>query len=233
MDASDPPVESQVEAERKLVTVVVCEVGEPAAAGQGDLEDNDRLLADALITVQAEVARHGGLVTEVIGDLVVAVFGVPRTRDDDAERAVLAALAARARLTSPSRGDGRVRAAVASGEALVRVGDSSGGVWGWGVSGEVVAAAMTIKDAAPPGLCWSRRQRCRRPSGRSATRRCGCCGWLVRGSGCRCGMRWRLGREAAVPHRWCLAWSWSAGMVSWRCCWTATSAFGSVAARSW
>jgi len=152
MDASDPPVEGQVEAERKLVTVMVCEVGETAAAGQDDLEDSDQLLAGALITVQAEVARHGGVVAEVIGDVVVAVFGVPRTRDDDTERAVLAALAARARLASPSLGYGRVRAAVASGEALVRVGDSSGGGRGWGVSGEVVPAAIGVKDAAPPGV---------------------------------------------------------------------------------
>jgi class 3 adenylate cyclase len=151
MDASDPPVGEQVGAERKLVTVVVCEVGEPtAAAGQGDLEDRDQLLAGALTAVQAEVARHGGLVAEVIGDVVVAVFGVPRTRDDDAERAVLAALAARARLATSSLGTRRVRAAVATGEALVSLGEPAV-AGGWGISGEVVAAAFAVRDAAPPG----------------------------------------------------------------------------------
>lgn len=153
MDASDLPIEGQVEAERKLVTVVVCEVGEPpAAAGQGDLEDRERLLAGAVATVQAEVTRHGGLVTEVIGDVVVAVFGVPRTRDDDAERAVLAALAARARLASTDRGHGRLRAAVSSGEALVSQGDPAAGGRAWKLSGEVVATAIAVKDAAPPGV---------------------------------------------------------------------------------
>jgi class 3 adenylate cyclase len=152
MDASDPPVGERVGAERKLVTVVVCEVGEPpAAAGQGDLEDSNRLLAGAVTLVQAEVARHGGLITEVIGDVVVAVFGVPRTRDDDAERAVLAALAARVRLTGPDRGHGRLRAAVASGEALVSLGDPVSGGRGWKISGAVVAAAIAVKDVAPPG----------------------------------------------------------------------------------
>ena len=151
MDASDPPAGEQASAERKLVTVLVCEIGEPtAAAGQRDLEDRDRLLAGALTTVGAEVARHGGLVVEVIGDVMVAVFGVPRTRDDDAERAVLAALAARAQLATLSPGSGRVRAAVASGEALVSPGEPAGGR-GWGISGEVVAAAMAVKDTAPPG----------------------------------------------------------------------------------
>jgi class 3 adenylate cyclase/tetratricopeptide (TPR) repeat protein len=151
MDASDPPAGGQVGAERKLVTVVVCEVVEPtAAAGQGDLEDRDQLLGGALTAVQAEVARHGGLVAEVIGDVVVAVFGVPRTRDDDAERAVLAALAARARLATSSLGNWRVRTAVATGEALVRLGEPAG-AGGRGISGEVVAAAMAVKDAAPHG----------------------------------------------------------------------------------
>jgi hypothetical protein len=51
-----------------------------------------------------EVARHGGLVREIVGDVVVAVFGLPRTRDDDAERAVLATLAARDRLATPGAG---------------------------------------------------------------------------------------------------------------------------------
>jgi class 3 adenylate cyclase len=107
MDASDPPVGEQVGAERKLVTVVVYELGEStAAAGQRELEDRDQLLAGTLTTVQAEVARHGGLVAEVIGDVVVAVFGVPPTHDDDAERAVLAALAALARPAN-SAGGGR------------------------------------------------------------------------------------------------------------------------------
>jgi class 3 adenylate cyclase len=76
MDASDLP---QVDAERKLVTVVVCEVGGPAAAaGQGDLEDHDQLVVRAITTVRTAVARHGGVVVEVLGDVVVAVFGLPR-----------------------------------------------------------------------------------------------------------------------------------------------------------
>jgi class 3 adenylate cyclase len=151
MDVPDLPSGGQVGAERKLVTVLVCEVHEPMEDGdQQDLEAGDVLVAGSLTRVQAEVARHGGLVAEVIGDAVVAVFGVPRTHDDDAERAVRTALAIRAALASPGAGGGQVRAAVASGEALVRVGEPSGGR-GWGVTGAVVAAAMAVKDAAPLG----------------------------------------------------------------------------------
>jgi class 3 adenylate cyclase len=152
MDARDRAGGSPVGAERKLVAVLVCQVDQPtSAAGHHDLESADQLLAGSLNRVQAEVARHGGLVTEVMGDTVVAVFGVPRTRDDDAERAVRAALAIRAAMATSGVAGGQLRAVVACGEALVRVGAPGAGV-GWEISGEVVAAAMAVKDAAPPGV---------------------------------------------------------------------------------
>jgi class 3 adenylate cyclase/tetratricopeptide (TPR) repeat protein len=151
MDVPDLPGRGRVGAERKLVTVLVCEVYGPTEdSDQHRLEDNDVPLAGSLTRVQAEVARHGGLVVEVLGATVVAVFGVPRTHDDDAERAVRAALALRAAFPSSATDGGRVRAGVASGEALVRVGEGSGGR-GWGVTGAVVAVAMAVKDAAPLG----------------------------------------------------------------------------------
>ena len=42
-------------------------------------------------TMQAAVERHEGTVEKFIGDAVVALFGVPRVREDDALRAVRAA----------------------------------------------------------------------------------------------------------------------------------------------
>ncbi len=129
----------------------MCQVDQPtSAAGHHDLESADQLLAGRLNRVRAEVARHGGLVTEVMGDTVVAVFGVPRTRDDDAERAVRTALAIRAAMATSGVAGGQLRAAIACGETLVSVGARDGE--GWGISGEVVAAAMAVKDAAPPGV---------------------------------------------------------------------------------
>jgi hypothetical protein len=44
MDGSDLPVAEQVDAERKLVTVVVCEIGGPTTIGEDDLEDHHQLL---------------------------------------------------------------------------------------------------------------------------------------------------------------------------------------------
>jgi hypothetical protein len=107
-------------------------------------------LARALTLVQAEVARHAGQVVEVVGDVVVAVFGLPRTHDADAERAVLAALAARDRLATSTLAERPLRAGVATGQALVHLSEPAD-AGGWGLAGEVLAAALAVKDAAPPG----------------------------------------------------------------------------------
>jgi class 3 adenylate cyclase len=105
-------------AERKLVTVLLIDVDE-SREGFADLdpEDAGRLLAGPLGRVRAEVEAHGGIVTETLGGRTVALFGIPRTRDDDPERAVRAGLAA---VTSGHGGPVRVQAAVATGEVLVR-----------------------------------------------------------------------------------------------------------------
>jgi class 3 adenylate cyclase len=109
-------------AERKLVTVLLIDVDE-AREGFADMdpEDTGRLLPGPLARVRAEVEAHGGVVEEILGGRTVALFGVPRTRDDDPERAVRAALAVRDALVGEPMGAGlRVQAAVATGEALVR-----------------------------------------------------------------------------------------------------------------
>ena len=153
MDVSDSSGASPVGVERKLVAVLVCEIDEPTplSGAQHDPDQGVQRSAGNLTRMQAEVSRHGGMVAEVMGDTLVAVFGLPRTHDDDAERAVRTALAVRAALTGPGVNDGgRLRAGIAAGEAVVRRGEPRAG-WRWGVAGEVVSAAMAVKDAAPPG----------------------------------------------------------------------------------
>jgi DNA-binding SARP family transcriptional activator/class 3 adenylate cyclase len=154
-------------AERKLVTVLFCEVdppgsGAPAAgslagaqrrAGQqaaSDPEDFGRLLGEQLALVRDEIADDGGTVEHVVGGTVMAVFGVPRTREDDPERAVRAALAIRDALAQRGEASGhaRVRAAVTTGEALVRLDEE-------GVNGRVTGGLVTfcsrLQEAAPSG----------------------------------------------------------------------------------
>ena len=69
-----------------------------------------------LAQMRDELERFGGTVEKYVGDAVMAVFGAPIVHEDDAERAVRAALAIRDAL-----GTG-VKVAVNTGEAVVDVG---------------------------------------------------------------------------------------------------------------
>jgi len=82
--------------ERRVVTVLFADVaGSTALAERIDPEELRVLQGELFDLVNAEVERFGGISEKFVGDAVLAVFGVPLTHDDDAERAVRAALAVR------------------------------------------------------------------------------------------------------------------------------------------
>ena len=100
--------------QRKTVTVLFCDLADSTALGETvDPERLRALLARYFERMKAIVERHGGSVEKFIGDAVMAVFGVPVLHEDDALRAVRAAVemrarAARARASGPDRShDGR------------------------------------------------------------------------------------------------------------------------------
>ena len=151
MDVSDSSGAGSAAAERKLVAVLVCEVSEPTASTFEDPLERDHPVAGHLGRVEAEVARHGGMVVETVGDMLVAVFGVPRAHEDDPERAVRTALAVRASLAGPGDDDtGQLRAGIAAGEAVIRLREPATSVPPE-VAGAVVTAAIAVMSAAPPG----------------------------------------------------------------------------------
>ena len=77
---------------RKVVTVVFCDIaGSTAKADGTDPEVVRAVLARYYEQMRAALERHGGTVEKFIGDAVMAVFGVPVVREDDALRAVRAA----------------------------------------------------------------------------------------------------------------------------------------------
>src|ERR1041385_5491273 len=79
--------------ERKIVSVLFVDlVGFTAASERADPEDVRARLRPYHSMLKTEIARFGGTVEKFIGDAVMAVFGAPVAHEDDAERAVRAAL---------------------------------------------------------------------------------------------------------------------------------------------
>jgi class 3 adenylate cyclase len=78
--------------QRKTVTIVFTDVVGSTTLGEGlDPEVLRRIMTTYFDRMRAVLERHGGTVEKYIGDAVVAVFGIPELREDDALRAVRAA----------------------------------------------------------------------------------------------------------------------------------------------
>ncbi|HUY56306.1 MAG TPA: adenylate/guanylate cyclase domain-containing protein, partial [Candidatus Micrarchaeaceae archaeon] len=74
-------------------TVVFCDLmGSTSLGERMDSESLRELLRTYFAEMKAALERHGGLVEKYIGDAIMAVFGLPRVREDDALRAVRAAV---------------------------------------------------------------------------------------------------------------------------------------------
>src|SRR5215831_15590553 len=80
-------------AARKTVSVLFCDLADSTVLGERlDPEPLRELLGRWYEEMRIAVERHGGTVEKFIGDAVMAVFGLPRVHEDDALRAVRAAL---------------------------------------------------------------------------------------------------------------------------------------------
>src|SRR5438445_10036550 len=102
--------------QRKVVTILFCDVTGSTALGESvDPEALRVLLARYFERMKAIVESHGGTVEMFIGDAVMAVFGVPVLHEDDALRAVRAAVEMRDAL--PELGI-QARIGVHSGEVV-------------------------------------------------------------------------------------------------------------------
>ena len=139
------PTAAPVREERKVVTILFTDlVGSTARAEGLDPEDVRATLSPFYARLRVELERHGGTVEKFIGDAVMAVFGAPVSHEDDAERAVRAALSIRDTVGE----DLEIRTAVNTGEALVALGavPAAGDAM---VSGDVVNTAARLQSAAP------------------------------------------------------------------------------------
>ena len=107
--------------ERRLVTILFADVvGSTALSESLDPEDVRALLGRLFTIARDAVERHGGRVEKFIGDAVMAVFGLPIAHDDDAARALSAALDLRDRVRDdPDLGERlAIRLGVHSGEVI-------------------------------------------------------------------------------------------------------------------
>ena len=140
---------------RKTVTVLFCDVTGSTALGERlDPEALREVIQRYFEEMRAVVERHGGTVEKFIGDAVMAVFGVPRVREDDALRAVRAAVdmqsaLAEANVTFERDLGVRIQARIGVHTGEVIAGDPATG--GSFVSGDAVNVAARLEQAAEPG----------------------------------------------------------------------------------
>lgn len=144
----------QRQGERKLVTVLFVDLtGYTALSASLDPEEAYRFLRPGILALQGVVERFGGTVPQLMGDGFMAVFGVPSTHEDDAERAVRAALKVRDHVAELNAGREGIRfpdvhAGVNSGEVMVAPSDEPSG---FAVIGDTVNTASRLADLAPGG----------------------------------------------------------------------------------
>ncbi len=134
---------------RRTVTVAFVELTAPAAQ-QPDPEADRTRTRDAHDIVTQTVRRHGGEVTGFIGGITIGVFGVPHAHEDDALRAIRAAVDIKEAIASMEhrRDDPlAVRIGINTGEVVVGHPEWTGA----DLSGDTVTVAARLQQSAEPG----------------------------------------------------------------------------------
>ena len=153
-DAGPDPQASEAgsPAERRRVSVLFVDLENFTALAESlDPEEVRTVQSRYFEVARSLVARYGGTIEKFIGDAVMAVWGAPAAHEDDAERAVRAALEivdAVGRLGGAASGSTlTARAAVTTGQAAVTLGASGQGM----VAGDLVTIAARLQSHAPIG----------------------------------------------------------------------------------
>jgi class 3 adenylate cyclase len=140
---------------RRTVTVVFTDVVESTPLGERlDPEALRRVMSRYFDRMRLIVERHGGTVEKFIGDAVMAVFGIPTLHEDDALRAVRAAVEMRdelARLNLELEAERGVTIAMRTG---VNTGEVVAGDQSLGQTlaiGDAINTAARLEQAAAPG----------------------------------------------------------------------------------
>ena len=145
------PKVPEVSAERRPITVMFCDlVGSTSLAAKLDAEDWRNLVNAYLDEASKAVTGFGGHVLKRLGDGLMALFGYPQAQENDAERAVRAALAIQRALA-----DLNARNARRARPSFPRASASSAGPVVVEAAGEVFGdapnVAARVQAAAEPG----------------------------------------------------------------------------------
>ncbi len=140
-------------AARKTVSVLFCDLADSTMLGERlDPEPLRELLGSWYEEMRIAVERHGGTVEKFVGDAVMAVFGLPRAHEDDALRAVRAALdmqraveGLNASLAERRVPELRIRIGINTGEVVT--GDEATTL----ATGDAVNTAKRLEEAAAGG----------------------------------------------------------------------------------
>ena len=138
--------------ERRIATVLFADlVGFTTFSESADPEHVKNLVDRCFERLVADVTAFGGQVDKIVGDAIVALFGAPVAHEDDAERAVRAALQMQrtlATLRQDLRVSAEMRVGVNTGEVLVGALRAGGE---YTAMGDVVNTASRLQAAARPG----------------------------------------------------------------------------------
>jgi class 3 adenylate cyclase/predicted ATPase len=148
--------------ERKLITVLFADVSGFTAMAEGmDHEVVNTVINSLWSRVDKAIQDHGGRIDKHIGDAVMGLFGTPTAREDDAERAIRAALKIQAEVQKwkqefdftlshrPSHSQNiQLRIGINTGPALL---GTVGTIGEYTAIGNTVNVSSRLQQAAPTG----------------------------------------------------------------------------------
>ncbi|RLE23810.1 MAG: hypothetical protein DRJ50_05605 [Actinobacteria bacterium] len=148
-------VSSVAAEERRVVTVLFADlVGYTALSEHLDPERVKRLIDGSFKLLIDDINTFGGRVDKVLGDGILALFGAPVAHEDDADRAIRAAMQMHESLAgfvadqSVLEAPLQLRVGVNTGEVLV---GTVSGTTDYTAMGDVVNVASRLQTMAPPG----------------------------------------------------------------------------------
>ncbi len=149
---------AEVRRERKFVAMLFADlVGSTSLGEREDPEVVQNLVSNAFTRLGTEIERFGGTVDKIMGDAILALFGVPAAHEDDPERGVRAALemqSALASMNAEASSAGRphlqLRIGVEAGEVMVNL-ERTPDLPDRMVTGDAANTAARLQSAAEPG----------------------------------------------------------------------------------